>query len=251
MIISVCNQKGGVSKTTTSINLSSCLAELGKKVLVIDCDPQYNLTTGLNFESENKKTIYNLFIDDNIDAKDVIYNTDFGFDIIPSSLNLANAEVEISSMFAREQLLKDKIDKIHDDYDYIIIDCNPALGLLTLNSLVACDRVIIPLDAGAFALEGIANLQDLIGKIKRKLNPKIDLLGVLLSRANKNTKINKLFKKELSEAFGDKLFNTIIHSNVKLVDSQMEGKPINHYDKNSTGYKEYLELTKEILSYGK
>lgn len=247
MIISVCNQKGGVSKTTTSINLASCLAELGKKVLVVDCDPQYNLTTGLNIETKNNKTVYELLVDDNIKANEVIYKTEFGFDIIPSNLNLANAEVELASMFAREQLLKDKLEEISNKYEYVIIDCNPALGLLTLNSLVACNRIIIPLDAGAFALEGITNLQDLISKIKRKLNPSIDLLGVLLARANKNTKINKLFQKELTEAFEDKLFNTIIHNNIKLVDSQMEGKPINYYDKNCSGYKEYLELAKEVI----
>lgn len=247
MIIAVCNQKGGVSKTTTTINLGSCLAELGKKVLVVDCDPQYNLTTGLSVETGDNKTIHELLLDDDTMAKDVIVKTEFEIDIIPANLSLANAEVEISSELGREQLLKDKLEQVYDDYDYILIDCNPALGLLTLNALVACDKIIIPLDAGAFALEGIGNLQDLIVKIKRKLNPKIELLGVLLARANKNTKINKLFEKELKETFDEKLFKTIIHSNIRVVDSQMDGKPLNYYDKSSTGYKEYLELAMEVI----
>lgn len=247
MIIAVCNQKGGVSKTTSTINLGACLAELGKRVLVVDCDPQYNLTTGLSIDTKNNKTIHELLLDDDTTASEVIVKTEFQMDIIPANLNLANAEVEISSMIGREQLLQEKLEQIYDNYDYIIVDCNPALGLLTLNALVACDRILIPLDAGAFALEGIGNLQNLIVKIKRKLNPKIELLGVLLARANKNTKINKLFEKELREAFDDKLFKTIIHNNIKIVDSQMDGKPLNYYDRNSTGYKEYLELAKEVL----
>lgn len=249
MIIAVCNQKGGVAKTTTSINVASCLAELGKKVLVIDCDPQYNLTSGVDFDTNGKNTIHDMLLNEDMQAEKVIYNTDFEFDIIPADINLANAEVEIANMFLREQLLKDKILDIKDKYDYILIDCNPALGLLTLNSLVACDRVLIPLDAGAFSLEGIGNLQELIMKIKKRLNPEIDILGVLLTRANKNTKLNKLFKEQLTEIFGNKLFNTIIHNNIKIAEAQMESMPINKYDKGCSGYLEYLELTKEILDH--
>lgn len=250
MIISICNQKGGVAKTTTSINLASNLAELGKKVLVVDLDPQYNLTVGLDFDNTDKKTTFDLLKYEEVNIKDTIYKTDFNLDIIPSCLTLANLEVELSTVMYREELLKDKLETIKDDYDYIIIDCNPALGILTLNGLVASDKVIVAIEPGSFALEGITNLGNFIKKIQRKLNPSLEMMGVLLTRVIKNTNISKTFKGELGSIFGDKFFKTIIHTNVTIADSQMNGKPLNFYDKKCSGYVEYLELAKEVIERG-
>lgn len=247
MIIAICNQKGGVAKTTTTINLASCLAQCRKKVLVVDCDPQYNLTVGVDIEPKGKD-VYDLILKEDVSAEEVIQKTNFAFDIIPASLKLANAEVEISNMFMREELLKDKLENIKNQYDYILIDCNPALGLLTLNALVSCDKVLVPIEPGAFNLEGIANLQNLIVKIKKKLNSSIDILGVLLTKVDERTKISKTFKQQLSNIFGDKFFNVVIHDNVKIQDAQMESKPINFFDKHCTGYREYLKLAREVIN---
>lgn len=247
-IVSICNQKGGVSKTTTAINISSCLAELGKRVLVVDMDPQYNLTSGFGFDSTGKNTIHQCLLNDDIKITDVIYKTDFdNIDIIPANLGLANAEVELASAFSREQILNDKFSQVQLDYDYVFLDCNPALGFLTLNCLIASTDIIIPLEAGSFALEGITNLINLINKIQRKANKNLNILGVLLTRASRKTKINALFSAELRDFFGDKLFNTVIHQNVKIAEAQMENMPINHFNKNCTGYKEYLKLAMEVI----
>lgn len=249
MILSVCNQKGGVAKTTSAINTASCLAELGKSVLVIDLDPQKNLGTSVGIDVEDGLSVYELLLDDEVKCKDVIRKTDFGFDIIPAKLQLANAEVELADIPNRETLLRDKLNSIKTNYDFIIIDCNPALGFLTINALVASDKVIIPMEAAAFSLDGLDTLVTLIRKIQRVLNRRLEVLGILLTRVNPLTRINATFKNELKNIFGDKLLSTKIHNNVKIVEAQMESMPINFYDKKCKGYKDYKKLSKEILSY--
>lgn len=251
MVISVCNQKGGVAKTTTTINVGAILAEMGHNVLLIDCDPQYNMTLGVNIEGEGKNTTYDLLTDSKLDIKDTVYETEFGFDIIPADISLANAEVELSTAISREYILTDKLESIKEYYDYILIDCNPALGFLTVNALVASDKAIIPAPAGEFEAEGLANLENTISKVKKRLNPKLEVLGILLAIADKNTNINKIFSSDLSEIFKDKLFKTVIHRNIKIKEAQKEHKPINHYNKKCKGYQEYLELAKEIVEHGK
>ncbi|WP_129596252.1 ParA family protein [Anaerophilus nitritogenes] len=246
MIISVVNQKGGVGKTTTTCNLGSCLIELGKKVLLIDSDPQGNLSQSIGVK-EYKSTIYDCLTND-LPIQESIINTGIkGLDIVPANIKLANAELELSSALGRETLLRDCIKSSSLDYDYILIDCNPSLSLLTINALAVCDRMIIPLEPSIFALEGISQLIKIINLIKKKINPKIEIEGVLLTRVDSRTSLSKEFKEQIDEIFGSKVFDTVIHQNIAIGKAQIENMPINLFDKNSKGYKEYLALAQEVI----
>jgi chromosome partitioning protein len=250
MITAIVNQKGGVAKTTTTINLGSCLAELGKKVLLIDIDPQGNLTQGLGIENIDK-TIYECLTEE-LPLSEIVQHTSINnLDIIPASIKLANAELELSNTLGRESLLKDALEHTILNYDYVLIDCNPSLGVLTVNALTAAEDIIIPLEPGIFALEGIGQLVKVIQLIKKKLNPKLNIKGVLLTRVDSRTSLAKEFKEQLHAIFGDKVFNTVIHNNVKIAEAQTHKKPINIYDKNAKGSIEYMSLAKELLSHEK
>jgi chromosome partitioning protein len=247
-IIGIVNQKGGVGKSTTAINLSSCLAQLGKKVLLIDIDPQANTTRGIGFNQKVDTTIYEVLVEE-LPLSNAIYNTNIkNIDIVPSNIKLANAELELSSVFGRETILETAFQKSDSlDYDYVIIDCNPSLGLLTVNAMVACSDLIIPMEPAIFSLDGIEQLVNVINLIKRKINEELSIKGVLLTRVDARTNIAKEFEDELREIFGDKIFNTIIHQNVKIVESQAEQLPINIYDDKARGAKEYMKLAKELI----
>jgi len=256
-IISVTNQKGGVSKTSTAINVGSILAERGKKVLLVDIDPQFNMTTGLGFTKSNN-TIYNIMKED-IKFHEAIYNTNIEpddwegkLDLIPSHIELANAELEFSGEIGRETILKEAYerskDKIMDSgYDYIILDTNPSLGLLTINAMAIADSLIIPLEPSIFALDGMEQLTNVVKLVRKKINKDLKIEGALLTRVDGRTKIGDEFYSQLKEVFGDKLFNTVIHQNVAISEAQSEGLPINLYDKNAKGTKEYKSLVEELI----
>ena len=247
-IISIVNQKGGVAKTTTAINLSSSLVSMGKKILLLDIDPQANMSQGIQFERKESKTIYEVLIDD-LPLSEAIHNTSIdNLDIIPSSISLANAELELAGELGRETLLREAIeDTTLSKYDYIIIDCNPSLGLLTVNALSACKELIIPMEPSIFALEGIGQLVNVIKLIKRKINPQLEIKGVLLTRVDARTNIAIDFKEELEKVFGDKVFNTVIHQNVAVAQAQIEELPVNLYDSKARSAKEYMSLAKELI----
>lgn len=250
-IISIVNQKGGVAKTTTAINLSSSLVSLGKKVLVLDIDPQSNLTQGLGFTQQADTSIYEV-LTEKLALDRAIYNTDItNLDIIPSSISLANAEIELAGELGRETLLREAIEDANlSGYDYVIIDCNPSLGLLTINALSASQGLIIPVEPGVFALEGIGQLIKVIKLIKRKINPQLEIEGVLLTRVDGRTNIAADFQGELEGIFDDKVFDTLIHQNVAIAQAQIEEKPVNLYDKKARGAQEYMELAKELINSG-
>lgn len=248
MIIAITNQKGGVGKTTTAINLGACLAELGKRILIIDDDPQGNTTQGLGVENIDK-TLYECLTEE-LPVTDIIHSTGIkNLDIVPANIKLANAELELSSTLGRESLLKEALTNSNLNYDYILIDCNPSLGILTVNALTAAEGIIIPLEPGIFALEGIGQLVKVIQLIKKKLNPALNIIGVLLTRVNSRTSIARDFEEQLQSIFKDKVFKTIIHNNVRIAEAQAERKPINLYDKNAKGAIEYIALAKELLSH--
>jgi len=258
-IIAVVNQKGGVAKTTTAINLGSALAARGRKILLVDVDPQANLTSGVGFEKKEKST-YKIMKGE-IDLGEAIYETGLGkdnwggsIDLIPSDIDLANAELEFSGEIGRETILKEAFDNSRSKvkeagYDYIILDTNPSLGLLTVNAISMADNLIIPLEASMFALNGMEQLTNVIKLVKKKLNNKLKIKGVLLTRVDGRTNIAEDFYSELKDVFGDKLFDTVIHQNVKLTEAQTEGLPINLFDKKARGAKEYAKLAEELISH--
>lgn len=251
-IIAVVNQKGGVAKTTTAINLGSSLVEMGYKVLLVDMDPQANLTQGIGLMKE-EETIYEV-LKGEITFKGAICRTDIipdewkgQLDVLPSNIKLANAELELSGELGREKLLQEAYEEADIlDYDYIFIDCNPSLGLLTVNSLSVANNILIPIEPSIFALDGIQQLLNVIKLIKKKINSQINIMGVLLTRVDGRTNIAKEFEEDLKEIFEEKVFNTVIHQNVKISEAQSEQLPINLFDKKARGTKEYYELAKEV-----
>ena len=257
-IISITNQKGGVAKTSTAINMGSILAEMGKKVLLVDVDPQFNLTTGLGFfKMEN--SIYKV-LEEEIEFHEAIYETEIEqegwegkLDLVPSNIDLANAELELSNEIGRENLLKDAFERSREEinkvgYDYIILDTNPSLGLLTVNAMAIAHGLIIPLEPSIFALDGMEQLINVVKLIKRKLNNKLEVKGALLTRVDGRTNIGEEFYTKLKEIFDDKLFDTVIHQNVAISEAQSTGVPINIYDKNAKGTREYRTLVEEMIN---
>ncbi len=245
-VISIANQKGGVGKTTTSINLSSSLAAAEKRTLLIDIDPQANSSSGLGVEN-HQPSVYETLIGD-ADITDSVISTYMPhLDLLPSNINLVGAEIEMVDMSQREVLLKNQIDKIRNNYDYIIIDCPPSLGLLTLNSLTASDSVLIPVQCEYFALEGLGQLLNTINIVKQHFNKNLTIEGVLLTMYDLRLRLSQQVVEEVKKYFGDKVFNTIIHRNVRISEAPSYGKPVILYDAISTGAKNYIALASELL----
>lgn len=247
-IITICNQKGGVGKTTTAINLGYYLAHKNKKVLLIDFDPQANTTSGLGVDkSKLEKNIYDILIND-LKPGDVIQDRYMpGLRLIPSNINLTGAEIELISLMNREYRLKNALKEIENDYDFIIIDSPPSLGLLTINALAAANSVLIPIQCEYYALEGLSQLLNTINLVRDNLNPELTIEGVLLTMADYRTNLTSEVIDEAREFFKDKVFKTIIPRSVRLSEAPGFGKPIHIYDKNSIGAKRYSFLASEIL----
>ena len=251
-IIALANQKGGVGKTTTTINLAASLATLEKNVLVVDADPQANASSGLGVDiTEVECSIYECIINQT-DVHEAIYTTDIeGLDIIPSHIDLVGAEIEMLNLNDREKILKKLLDPIREEYDYILIDCSPSLGLITVNALTAADSVIIPVQCEYFALEGISKLLNTIKIIKNKLNPKLEIEGFLLTMYDSRLRLANQIYDEVKRHFQELVFKTVIQRNVKLSESPSHGLPVILYDADSTGSKNHLALAKEIISKNK
>ena len=248
-IIALANQKGGVGKTTTTINLAASLATLEKSVLVIDADPQANASSGLGVDiKEVDCSIYECIID-HADVRDASYTTDInGLDIIPSHINLVGAEIEMLNLPNRENVIKNMLATIRDEYDFILIDCSPSLGLITVNALTAADSVVIPVQCEYFALEGISKLLNTIKIIKSRLNPQLEIEGFLLTMYDSRLRLANQIYDEVKRHFQELVFKTVIQRNVKLSESPSHGLPVILYDADSTGSKNHLALAKEIIN---
>ncbi len=248
-IISLCNQKGGVGKTTTTINLGAALAEHGRKVLLVDFDPQGSLSVGLGMNPHDlEMTVYNLLMQRDVTLEDVIVGTDVpGMDLLPSNIDLAAAEVQLVNEVAREQTLSRVLQDAANEYDVILIDCQPSLGLLTVNALTASHGVIVPLECEYFALRGVALLKQTIDKVKERLNPRLQIDGVLGTMYDGRTLHSREVLSRVREGFGAKVFDTVISRTVKFSDSTVAGEPITTYASTSPGAEAYRTLAKEVL----
>ena len=246
-VISVANQKGGVGKTTTTVNLSTILAKKGKKVLLIDTDPQGNATSGLGITKEVELSVYDVLVGDT-EINETIQETAIkNLKVCPSNISLAGAEVQLVSMMSREQRLKEKLDIIKNDYDYILIDCPPSLGLITLNAFTASDTVLIPVQCEYFALEGLGQLLNTVNLVKKHLNKNLEIEGALLTMYDARTNLSNQVVKEVKKYFENKVYKTVIPRNVRLSEAPSYGMPITIYDPRSKGAKAYEKFAKELL----
>lgn len=253
-IISVFNQKGGIGKSTTSVNLGAALAKQGEKVLLVDMDPQANTTVSVGLCDEGlKSTIYELLTETKCTIEEinkVIVNTSYeNLYILPSDISLSNAEISLSNAMSRETILSRILDQIREDYDYILIDCPPSLGLLSINSLVASDGVLIPVSTSFFSIKGIKHLLDTITLIQDNLKPQLQILGVLITMYDKRKNIAKTIRQDLVDAFGDKIFETVIRINSQIEYAQDNQTPLIYFNQNCNGYEDYMNMSKEVLKY--
>lgn len=249
-VIAIANQKGGVGKTTTAVNLSSCLAFKGKKVVIIDVDPQGNTTSGLGVEKKTiDKSIYDVIIN-NVNIEDALVKTVIdNLYLCPSNIQLVGAEVELVSVISRETRMKAAIKDIRDKYDFIIIDCPPSLGLLTLNSLTASDTILVPIQCEYYALEGLSQLMNTVDLVQKHLNPELDVEGVVLTMFDARTNLSIQVVEDVKKHFRNKVYRTIIPRNVRLSEAPSFGLPIILYDPKSKGAECYLELAQEVIDY--
>jgi len=248
-IIALANQKGGVGKTTTAVNLSACLAFLGKKTLLVDNDPQGNSTSGIGVDKGKvKKSIYDVLISE-IDIKEVIRETMLeNLFVCPSNIQLAGAEIELVNQIMRESRLKSSLNAIRDEYEYILVDCPPSLGLLTLNSLTAADTILVPIQCEYYALEGLAQLMNTVKLVRKHLNPSLEVEGVVLTMFDSRTNLSLQVVEDVRRYFNDKVYGTLIPRNVRLSEAPSYGLPIILYDKTSKGAESYLSLAKEVIA---
>ena len=247
--VAVCNQKGGVGKTTTTINLGAALAEQGRRVLLVDFDPQGALSVGLGIQPHDiDNTVYNLLMERDVSAHDVLYKTGVnGMDLLPSNIDLSGAEVQLVHEVGREYILGGALKDVVPEYDYIMIDCQPSLGLLTINALACADSVLIPLECEYFAMRGVALLMETIDKVKHRLNPDLTIDGLLGTMYDSRTLHTREVLGSIVNGFGDKVFHTVINRTIRFPDASVAGEPITTFDTSSMGANSYRELAKEVL----
>ena len=250
-IFAIANQKGGVGKTTTAVNLSASLGDLGKKVLLVDCDPQGNATSGMGInKSELKNTSYDVLIND-VEVQGAMVQTPYNVSVLPANMELAGAEIELVNLEQRESKLRTALDKVRDDFDYILIDCPPSLGLLTVNALTAADAVIIPIQCEFYALEGVTQLLNTIEIVRSQLNPLLSIDGFIMTMFDSRTRLSKQVVEEVFDNFGGLLYDTLIQRSVKLSEAPSYGQPIVAYDRFSKSAEMYLNLAREVIERGK
>jgi chromosome partitioning protein len=250
-VVAIINQKGGVGKSTTAINLAACLGDLGKRVLVVDFDPQGNATSGFGVDKDSLESdVYDSLMD-NVPLSEVVVPSPVeGVFVAPATIQLAGAEIELVSVMARESVLRYVLEPVRDDYDYVFVDCPPSLGLLTVNALVAADSLLIPIQCEFYALEGLSKLLESMRMVKGRLNPTLSIFGVVMTMFDVRTTLSRQVVGEVRDYFGDQVFKTVIPRNVKLSEAPSHGLPINRYAPSSKGSQAYCELAEEVVAHG-